>query len=293
MRKFLAILMFSCATVMTAQLPASQLFHFKLSESEGRYSVAKPRWLTQYNPTGYNNQPYFINEDEIYVTVQFPWDTTQTDIYSLNLATKTFTQVTNTPESEYSAKAIPESNEFSVVRVDATPEKIQRLWRFPMNRSGTGKEVFKYQQGVGYYHWLSAKKAMMFIVEKPFNRMCITEVGTESSLRFDFLPGRSFATLNNGKVACIEKPENGEGYVKVIDPQTYTSDYLTKTLPDSEDFVVTENGTFLMGKGPYLYQFTPKKDQDWVQIANLREFGIKKIERLALNKSGDLIMVTK
>jgi hypothetical protein len=162
-----------------------------------------------------------------------------------------------------------------------------------MNRAGTGKEVFKYQQGVGYYHWLNDKKAMMFIVDKPSNRMCITEVGSESSLRFEFLPGRSFATLSNGKIACIEKTLDDEGYIKVIDTQTYMSDYLTKTLPDSEDFVVTDNGTFLMGKGPYLYQFTPKKDQDWVQIANLREFGIKKIERLALNKSGDLIMVTK
>jgi hypothetical protein len=293
MRKLLLLVLIFVQITLWAQLPASQLFHFQLTESAGKYSVAKPRWLTQFNPTGYNNQPYFVSDDELYVTVQFPWDTTQTDIYSLNLATKTFTQITNTAESEYSAKLIPGTNEFSVVRVDATPEKTQRLWRYPMSRAGSGKEVFKYQQGVGYYHWLSDKKAMMFIVDKPYNRMCITEVGSESALRFEFLPGRSFATLSNGKVACIEKPTDGEGYIKIIDNQTYTSDYLTKTLPDSEDFVVTDNGTFLMGKGPYLYQFIPNKDQDWVQIANLREFGIKKIERLALNKSGDLIMVTK
>jgi hypothetical protein len=274
-------------------LPASQLFHFKLSESGEKCSVSKPRWLTQFNPTGYNNQPYFVSEDEIYVTVQFPWDTTQTDIYSLNLTTKIFTQITNTPESEYSAKLVPESNDFSVVRVDPNEEKTQRLWRYPLDRSGKGKEVFRYQQGVGYYHWISPSKVMMFIVDKPYNRMVITELGSESALLFDFLPGRSFATLDNRRIACIEKPENSDWYIKSIDLKTYVSDYLIKTQPDSEDFVVTGSGTFLMGKGPYLYQFRPNKDSDWVQIANLREFGIKKIERLALNKSGDLIMVTK
>ncbi len=293
MSKLFTFLCLGISFLAQAQLPASQLFHFKIAETNGNYSLGKPSWLTQYNPTGYNNQPFFVSETELYVTVQFPWDTTQTDIYSLNLATKTFTQITNTPESEYSAKLIPETAEFSVVRVDATAEKTQRLWRFPLDRRGTGKEVFRYQQGVGYYHWLGAAKAMMFIVDKPYNRMCITEVGTETALRFEFIPGRSFASLRDGKVACIEKPENSDWYVKAIDPKTYTSDYLVKTLPDSEDFVVTNNGTFLMGKGPYLYQFRPNKDEDWVQIANLREFGIKKIERLALNQSGDLVMVTK
>jgi hypothetical protein len=275
------------------KLPATQLFLFNISETNGKYSLGQARWLNQFNPKGYNNQPYFVNDDELYVTVQMPWDTTQTDIYSLNLKTKVFLQITDTKESEYSAKLMPSADEFSVVRVDATPEKTQRLWRYPVNRLGRGVEVFKYQQGVGYYHWLSPSKAMMFIVDKPFNRMCITEVGTESATRFEFLPGRSFATLADGSVACIEKPNDFDWYIKKMDLKTYNAEYLTKTPPNSEDFVVTENGTFLMGSGPYLYQFRPQKDKDWVEIANLSDYGIRKIERLALNKKGQIVMVTK
>jgi hypothetical protein len=293
MRKIYTYLLLFIALQAGAQLPASQLFHFKLEEANGKYTIKKARWLTQFNPTGYNNQPYFINEDEIYITVQFPWDTTQTDIYSLHLKSQVFTQITNTPESEYSPKLIPATQEFSVVRVDANKEKTQRLWRYPLDRIGLGKEVFRYQRDIGYYHWLNNNKVALFIVDKPLNRLAITDVSSESALRFEFEPGRSFAVLSNGNIACVEKNENGDWFIKSINLSTYSSDSVVKTLPDSEDFVLTDNGTFLMGKGPYLYQFMPNKDNDWVQIANLREYGIKKIERLALNHSGDLIMVTK
>lgn len=293
MRKIFPFLLLFLSLQVYAQLPASQLFHFKIEETNGIYTIKKPRWLTQFNPTGYNNQPFFINEDEIYVTVQFPWDTTQTDIYSLNLKSQIFTQITNTPESEYSAKLIPNSQEFSVVRVDANKEKAQRLWRYPLDRNGVGKEVFRYQRGIGYYHWLNSNKTVIFIVDKPFNKLAIADVSTESSLRFEFEPGRSFATLADGSLACIEKTNDGDWFVKSINLGTYDTKNLVKTLPDSEDFVVTDKGVFLMGKGSYLYQFTPNKDTDWVQIANLREFGIKKIERIALNHSGDIVLVTK
>lgn len=293
MRKIYPFLLLFLSFQTLAQLPASQLFHFKIDEIEGKCSLRKARWLTQFNPTGYNNQPFFINEDEIYVTVQFPWDTTQTDIYSLNLKSQVFTQITNTPESEYSPKIIPNSQEFSVVRVDANKEKTQRLWRYPLDRNGLGKEVFRYQKGIGYYQWLNSNKVALFIVDKPFNRMAVTDVVSESALRFEFQPGRSFAILSNGNLACIEKNDNGDWYIKSINLGTYNSENIIKTLPDSEDFVVTQSGIFLMGKGSYLYQFMPNKDTDWVQIANLREYGIKKIERLALNNSGDIILVTK
>lgn len=276
------------------KLPVTQLYQFKLTSSaSGLYTVDNARWLTQFNQTGYNNQPTFINDNELYITVQYAWDTTQTDIYSLNLATNVLTQITNTPESEYSAKPIPNTSEFSVVRVDATAEKKQRLWRYPLNRSNMGKEVFRFQDDIGYYHWISGSRVVLFIVDKPNNRLAITDVGTESAVRFDFVPGRTFATLPNGNIACVEKSNDLEWYIRSLNPTTNNSEYIVKTQPDSEDFVVTDNGTLLMGKGGYLYQFRPTIDKDWVQIANLRSFGVKKIERMALNSKGDLVVVTK
>lgn len=273
--------------------PSNHLFLFDLTQNGDTYKVSNPKWLNQFNPNGYNNQPHFVSEDEVYISAQFPWDTTQTDIYSLNITTKEFFAITNTPESEYSPKRMPNGTEFSVVRVDANADKTQRLWRYPLNRSNKGAEVFKYYQSVGYYHWCSPEQAMMFMVDKPKNYIQLTKVGSENTTKFTYEPGRCFAATPNNRIAYIEKTNEDDWFIKTIDPNNLDSDTVVKTLNQSEDFVILQDGTYLMGKGSELYQFRPKKDSDWTQIADLRTYNIKKIERMAVNKSGKLILVTK
>jgi hypothetical protein len=75
-----------------------------------------PRFLTTYNSGGYNNQPQFVSPHELYLTVQMPADTTQTDIYALNLLLNTTTRVTATTTPEYSPTPMPGGKRFSAVR---------------------------------------------------------------------------------------------------------------------------------------------------------------------------------
>jgi hypothetical protein len=293
MRNILFLFLLSFSSFSVAQkLPAYHLFLFDVLQGEDKYSLGKAQWLNQFNPNGYNNQPYFMSDDELYVTVQMPWDTTQTDIYALNLSKLTFEPVTNTPESEYSAKRIPNSNEFSVVRVDADTAKTQRLWRYPISRNGKGKEVLKYYQSVGYYHWCSPESVLMFMVGKPSNYMQLTKLGSENTTRFPYEPGRCFLA-NGNQVSYVEKTNEDDWLLKKINPETLSSEIIIPTLNHSEDFALMPDGTYLMGKGSGLYQFRPKKDADWVQIAELKGYGIKKIERLVVNNIGKLVMVTK
>jgi hypothetical protein len=294
MRKLtLVFLFFTTLTLWAQKLPKTNLFAFELIKENTQYRLQKPQWLSQFNPNGYNNQPNFITDDELYISVQFPWDTTQTDIYSLNISTLEFIPITNTKESEYSPKRVPGSDEFSVVRVDADTSKTQRLWRYPLNRSGKGYEAFKYYQSVGYYHWCSPSQVFMFMVGKPKNYYQLTKIGTENNIRFHSEPARCLLGTNDGKVAYIEKENEDDWYIKTMNPESYQSDIVVKTLNQSEDFALLKDGTYLMGKGSTLYQFTPKIDQEWMPIADLRSYGIKKIERLAVNSLGKLVIVTK
>ncbi len=293
MRNILLLFILSLSSLSMAQkLPAYNLFLFDISQGENTYSLNNAKWLNQFNPNGYNNQPYFMNDEELYVTVQMPWDTTQTDIYALNLSTLTFEPVTNTPESEYSAKRIPNSNDFSVVRVDADTAKTQRLWRYPISRNGKGKEVLKYYQSVGYYHWCSPESILMFMVGKPSNYMQMTKLPSENTTRFSYEPGRCFLA-NGNQISYVEKANEDDWLLKKINPETLNSEIIIPTLNHSEDFALMPDGTYLMGKGSGLYQFRPKKDTDWVQIAELKQYGIKKIERLVVNNIGKLVMVTR
>ncbi len=293
MRLLCTIILFLTETLLSAQLPSTQLYHFKLSQSNGIYRLSQPRWLNKFNPDGYNNQPFFFSEEEIYISARLPQDTSQTDIYALNLHSNILTRITATPESEYSPKPIPGSADFSVVRVDATKEKIQRLWKYPLNRTNGGRQIFNKMEGVGYYHWITTAKAILFIVKEPKNELYLVDSIENKVQKLNHVPGRCFAYTSSGKVVFTEKTANLESPVHILDPETLEDKIAMKTLPGSEDFVVAEDGTFFMGNNSDFYKYNPKSDKKWVLIANLRDYGIKKIERLALNKSGDLVMVCR
>jgi hypothetical protein len=279
----------------TAQLPKSNLMLFQLERFGDSVLLTKPQLLTQFNPRGYNSQPFFINDDELYLTVQFPWDTTQTDIYGLNLKSKEFTQITQTKESEYSAKLAPDGNSFTVVRVDATKEKAQRLWQYPLDRSNGGSAVLKNSMDIGYYQFITPQKIIAFVVEPEEKfHMSTYEIGTEFESRFSTRIGRCFQPLAGGKVAFMDKSDDETWQITSFLPSEYQFQTLAN-LPSTsggEDFVFLPDGTILMGKGSEVVYYTPRTKQ-WKSAINLQGINIKKIERLAINSRGQLVMVIK
>ena len=69
-------------------IPVSDVYAFSMKKlDDTTYNFSNPRFLTNFNLDGYNNQPFFVKANEIYLTVQFP-DEVQTDIFSLNLDIK-------------------------------------------------------------------------------------------------------------------------------------------------------------------------------------------------------------
>ncbi|HHJ50412.1 MAG TPA: hypothetical protein ENJ88_05835, partial [Phaeodactylibacter sp.] len=110
------------------ELPHTQLYLFQLDYDNGKPFITKPVYLTAFNAGGYNNQPYFVSENELYFTAQLAGEEpAQTDIWSMDLAEGTLTRITQTVESEYSPRLMPGSFYFTAVRVEADAEATQRL----------------------------------------------------------------------------------------------------------------------------------------------------------------------
>ena len=86
-----------------AQLPTSNVYLFDLEVTDTSIEVTKPRFLTHFNERGYNNQPNFFSNEELYLTVRAPFDN-QTDLFKFDLEEKTKTLVTSTPAGEFSAQ---------------------------------------------------------------------------------------------------------------------------------------------------------------------------------------------
>ena len=87
---FILVVLMSCSFFLQAQqAPISNVYVFNLKvESDSVFNFSKPRYLTEFNKNGYNNQPEFFSNDELYISVKFPYED-QHEIYALDLKKKT------------------------------------------------------------------------------------------------------------------------------------------------------------------------------------------------------------
>jgi hypothetical protein len=286
------------AVTLTAQkLPTSNVYLFDIKiDADSVYQFTNPTYLTAFNSKGYNNQPCFINDDELYLTVQMANDTTQSDIYSLNFKTGIKTQVTDTPESEYSPTLIngnddeEEATEFSCIRVEKDGKNTQRLWRFPLNRSNNGNLVFKDITEIGYHAWATSTEAVLFIVGSPHRLMLANTYSGKTQNISDNI-GRCLQRKIKGVVYYVRKLSPDTWYIRALTPLTNKTITIAETLPEVEDFAVMPDGSILMAKGSKLFRHEGVKEAQWQEIADFSNYGLNNINRLAVRDGKYLALV--
>ena len=266
-------------------LPNTNIFCFDMDKFGEQYEFKNPKFLTGFNPTGYNNQPNWMNNNELYISVMTPRDTFQTDIYSLSFLNNVITRITSTTESEYSPTLTPDRKHFSCVRVDVGRQPAQRLWIYPLDRTDAGRDILPLHQSVGYHSWLTDKKVALFTLDGGNNFLKIVNVEDQSSIQLMSGIGRSFGKLPDGRLAFIQKASAQTWYIKSLDPISYSSDIVIQTLPGSEDFVILPDGTIFMGNGSKLYTYKfGDVQKEWREVMDFAKYGIGNIKRMAINR---------
>ena len=284
------------SSILSAQqLPDTDMLLFDLNQkTDSIFLFSNPKFLSGFNPNGYNNQPFFMSDNELYLTVQFPADTSQTDIYALVVNDFVLTRVTATVESEYSPNLVPSRGEsrsqpfFSCVRVEVDEDNSQRLWKFPLDRSNNGQPVFISINDIGYHYWINYRQVMLFIVNNP-HYLVVANTLDQSKRNITSDIGRCFQEMPNGDIAFVHKIDSETWLLKRMNSRTYRPALMTAALPDSEDFAVLGDGTLLMASGTKLFKFSKSIDTSWFEIADLSYYGIKKISRIAINKAQNKI----
>ena len=99
------------------------------------------------NNPGYDNQPSFTPDGKAVLFTSVRGNrkpnpansaATGSDIYRYDIVTRRLSQVTNTPEAEYSPTVTPDRRHISVIRVEA--DGTQRLWQFAIDGKTNGRE---------------------------------------------------------------------------------------------------------------------------------------------------------
>lgn len=272
----------------SATPPPSDIFVVDVQTKEGQLDFGQPKRITDF--VGYNNQPYFLPDRRaiLYTSIR----NKQADIYRYDLKTGATTQVTNTPESEYSPTLIPDGKNISVVRVEADG-KTQRLWKFPL-AVGAPSLILENVQPVGYHHWIDDHTLALFILGAT-GKPNFLEVFDLRTNKWEFVtenPGRILRKVpNRNQFSFVHKISDQHWEIKAFDLRTKTSASLIATLPGVEDYAWLPNGTLLMGKDAKLFAVVPLKGQQWHEVADFANAGIKRITRIAVNGSGKLIAI--
>lgn len=279
-----------------AQLPVTKVFAFDYQQRDTSFTFTKPRYLSAFNPYGYNNQPAFIDDHLLIMAVQYP-DMPQPDIFSLNLKTKEQTRVTRTLSGEYSPKPIGDGAAFSAIRQEYVgKDTIIRLWRFPTNRIDNGEPVFPYINGIAYHEWISSRQLAVFLTGA-VSKLALISLGSTQPIPIEENVGRTFHRLPNGNLAFVSKaPQLGGGWslmeknlYRLADPPRL----LGRMLTGQEDFTVLRDGSFIAGSGSKLYRFDPINNPNWEEIVDFRFYGIRNISRITTNNRGTMVIVAE
>jgi hypothetical protein len=278
-RFFYTIILLNVVITVSAQLPTSNIYLCNFEFNQNSLEISNIKFLTNFNAQGYNNQPYFLEKDRLFITSNYLQED-QTDIFQLNIEGENLLQVTDTDQSEYSPTPCPDGKHFSVIRVEPTRNNAQYLWQYPIDRKNGGFYLFENLSTVGYHCWLNQEKLAMFLVGDPYHELVIGDIETQKLETLVDNIGRTLLLDETGKLLFVHKISNKFWYIKSYDPRTHLLEFVCRTLDQKEDFAILEDGSFLMASGSKLFHINAKKENIWKEIYDFEDWGIKNITRL-------------
>ncbi len=284
---FFTIFMF-ISMVVSGQntIPDTDIFLVEIKETEGKIEFGNPINITQR--IGYDNQPSFLPDGKsiFYTSIR---EDNQADIYRYDIENKITTRITQTSESEYSPITMADGKHFSVVRVESD-DKTQRLWKFPIDGNKPCLILEKVID-VGYYTWYDPNTLALFIVAEP-NTLQIATLTDNTTKTIIGDIGRALHKIPGyNAISFVHKISDTSWVLKQLNMNTGEISTIISTLPGSEDCTWTLDGKLWMGNNKKLYQYDPKIDKNWQEIADFSSTEIKILGRLAINPQGNWLAI--
>jgi hypothetical protein len=276
--------------ICVCQIPATELYLFQLTEDQsGQFHIHSPQYLSAFNQGGYTNQPFFISNQELYVSVRKPQEN-QNDIFSIDISNLSIRQVTKTPQSEYSPTRIGNTSYFGCIRQTTTGENIQNLYRYPIDQSSNGEALIPNTINVGYFYFLEDDQAAVFLVDEP-NKLAVANIQTNQVSFLSSNIGRCLRQHSDGSLLYVHKYTDDYWYLKLYDIENKRASIVTETLAGREDFCIDKRGNIFMADGSKLFVHNGSENTKWKLVFDLSVYGIQNISRLAINADNQIAMI--
>lgn len=263
-------------------LPRTEIYLAPLEYQGGVIGVGKPENVTKR--PGYDNQPSFVAAAIRILYSSYRKGKSDILIYDHDSG-RTF-GFRDTRESEYSAMLTPEGTHISVVRVEE--DSTQRLWQFP-NQGGDPELLLADRPGVGYYAWANDSTVALFILGSP-NELHLGNIRNGETVRVADDIGRCLQKIPGRNAVSFSQPdEDNRWWIKSLDADTRQIQPIVEAIPGSQDHAWAPTGILLMAKDSTIYQWNREVSTDWQVIADLSQYSIKGITRLAVSANGEYL----
>lgn len=270
-----SLLFFASFNIIAQSNPEVYLCDIK-SENGG---LATSNFQNISNDEGYDSQPSFANNN----TVLFAGNKNgQTDIAMYNISEKTKTWVHKTTEGgEYSPIQIPGyETKTSAVRLD--PDGLQRLYMYDVI-SNENIELIEDVQ-VAYYDFYNAESIIASVLSDGHLDLVFSNLNAKKTDTILRNVGRSIHKVPNSNsmsYTSVNEDKNQEIYV--LDMETMESFFVCQLPVGIQDYTWLNDSQILIGSGSKLYIYDTFLNSDWKEVANLSEYNIKNITRLAVS----------
>ena len=273
MKKILFVILITSCMVTFGQT-ATEIWLFDLN-LKGTPAVSGGKNIT--SRAGYDNQPHFRpGHHEVYYA-SFR-DDGRSDLKKYNWKTGLTSDVTRTPEREYSPTVTPDKKWIScIIQRD---NNAQDLGKYPVH--GGKPEVIIDNLTVGYHAWLSDTDLILFVLGEPHTLRHFNTTSKKDQILFE-KPGRSIQRIpRTNLVSVVDKQDPLHWFIWKIGPDLKPVK-VTETIHGSEDIAWTPDGRIISSDGTRFLINNPLKTNGWIPMQGPE---LKGISRIAISPDG-------
>jgi len=256
---------------------------FDIVQENGSYKLTNGKNIS--NNSGYDSQPSFYDNERI-IFSSTRRGNTDIAMYTINQKDSLLYFMSATERGgEYSPQRIPNSKNFSAVRLDN--DGLQRFYSYDY-KTRKSKEILP-DLKVAYPTWFDKNILVSSVIINDSLHLIISDLKKKTNTTIAKNVGRAVHKIPNSELISFVSKENKDYWLlKSVNPVTKEVKTIT-SIGKTEDVTWLPNGTLLMPMDNVIYQFNPQTDKSPKLFFSFSDEDINNITRMAVNADGTKI----
>jgi hypothetical protein len=265
--------------------PNTEIYLIDIAVSETDFTISNFRNIS--NNDGYDSQPSFADNNTLLYSRTHQG---QTDIARYVISENNYYWINHsTSGGEYSPQSFPKSKNVAAVRLDTSG--LQRLYLYDFKTMESTLLIEGLQ--VAYYSFFDKKTILSSVLSGNNLDLVISNLSKKTNDTLIENVGRSIHKVPNTKdtmsYTSVNEDENMD--IFQLDMKSLESFFVAELPIGIQDHIWLDDSKLLIGSRDKLFMLDLFENGDWKLVADLSEFNIKNITRLALSPNGKTLAI--